>query len=128
MADNWSIRNEEFMTSDIQLAIKDGLPKPIRYELDDHPEEYRYLTYEDWCDLLSTTEVKYERKRSAVHIMNISSARSAYISNSDKSVRIPRKKKARTGVLRSKKSPTREHDRHHGVQSYCVIYKKEGMP
>ena len=39
MADNWSIRNEEFMTSDIQLAIKDGLPKPIRYELDDHLEE-----------------------------------------------------------------------------------------
>ena len=30
MAANWSVRNEEFTTSDLQLAIKYGLPKSIR--------------------------------------------------------------------------------------------------
>ena len=62
MAYNRSVRNEEFTTSDLLLDIKDGLPKITRDELDDHPEEYRSLTYEDWCDLLSTIQVKYERK------------------------------------------------------------------
>ena len=58
MADNWNVRNEEFTISDLQLAIKDGLPKSMRDELDDHPEDYRSLTYEYWCDLLSTIKVK----------------------------------------------------------------------
>ena len=57
MVANRNFRNEEFTTSDLRLAIKDGLPKSMRYELDDHPEDYSYLTYEDCCDLLSTIEV-----------------------------------------------------------------------
>ena len=40
----------------------------MRYELDDHPEDYHSLIYEYWCDLLSIIEVKYERKRAADHI------------------------------------------------------------
>ena len=40
---------------------------------------------------------------------------------------IPRKKKAKTGVLRSTKSPKRVHTRHHGIQRYCVLYKKAGI-
>ena len=47
MADNWNICNKEFTTSDIRLAIKDGIPKSMRGELDDHPENYCSLTYED---------------------------------------------------------------------------------
>ena len=43
-------------------------------------------------------------------------------------MRIPKKKKAKTGVLRSNKSPKRAHSRHHGIQRYCVIFKKSGMP
>ena len=62
MSDSWALRNEEFTTGDIQLSIRDGLPKSMRDELDDHPEDYRSLTYEDWCDLLSTIEVKHEKK------------------------------------------------------------------
>ena len=87
----------------------------------EHTEEYLSLTYEYWCDLLSTIEVKYERKIAAVHIKKIASTRSASISDIDKSVRITRRKKANIGVLRSNKSPKMAHDRHHGVHSYCVI-------
>ena len=53
MAGNWSVRNTEFITSDLRLAIKDVLPGSMRDELDDHPEEYFFFTYEDWYDLLS---------------------------------------------------------------------------
>ena len=105
MADNWSICNEEFTTSDLQLAIKNRLPKSMRYELDDHPEYYRFLTYEDWCDLLSTIEVKDLMKISVLQIKKIASDRAASLSDSNRSARIPRKKKAKTGVLRSKNPP-----------------------
>ena len=40
MAANWSIRNEEFTTSDLQLAIKDWIHKSTRDELDYRPEDY----------------------------------------------------------------------------------------
>ena len=73
---------------DIRVAIKYRLPKYMRDELYDHPEDYRSLTYEDWFDLLSLIEVKDERKIAAVHINNISSARADSLSDSDESVRI----------------------------------------
>ena len=56
-AANWSVHNEDFTISYLGLAIKDGLPKSMRDELDDHPEDYHSLTYEDWCDLLFTINV-----------------------------------------------------------------------
>ena len=62
-----------------------------------------------------------------MHIKKIASARAASLSNSNNSVRILIKKKAKTGVLRSNKSPKKAH-RHHGIQCYCVICKKAGMP
>ena len=65
-AANWTVRNQEFIAVEVRLAIKDGLPKSMQDELDDHIEYYRFLTYEDWCDLLSIIEVKDERKSSAV--------------------------------------------------------------
>ena len=128
MSANWSVCNEEFTTSYLQLAIRDGLPKVMRDELDDHPEEYCSLTYEYWCDLLSTIEVKYERKREAGHIKKIASDREASLSDSDKSVRVPRRNKSKTGVPNSHKPPRRAHDRHHGEHSYCVLFKKSGIP
>ena len=56
MAANWSVHNKQFTISDLQLAIKDGLPKSMRDELDDHPEDYFSLTYEYWCNLLFKIE------------------------------------------------------------------------
>ena len=128
MAANWLFRNEEFNTGDLILDIRDGLPKSIRGELDDHPEDHRYLTYEDWCDLLSDIEVKDERKRPSGHIKNSASSREASLSDSDKSVRVQRRKKAKTSVSNYHKSPRRSHDRHHGAQRYCVLFSKSGIP
>ena len=65
-AANWTIRNQEFTASEVRLEIKDRLPKSMQDELDDNTEDYRSLTYEYWCDLLSTIEVKDERKRSTL--------------------------------------------------------------
>ena len=99
----------------------------MRYELDDHPEDYCSLTYEYWCELLSTIEVKDERERESVHIKKIASVRAAYLSDSNYPVRITRRKKAKTGVLISNKSPRRAQERHHGAHSYCVFCKKAGI-
>ena len=100
----------------------------MRGELDDHPQDYRSLTYEDWCDLISKIQVKDEMKREVVHIKKIASVSAVYLSDSDKSARIPRRKKAKVCVLRSTKSPVRAHDRHHGAHPYCVLCKKAGIP
>ena len=103
-ADNWTVRNQEITTSGTRLAIKDRLPSSMRDELENHPEDYRSSTYEDWSDLLSKMEVKCERKRAAFHIKKTASDRSASLSESDESIIIPSKKKARTGVLHSNKT------------------------
>ena len=115
MAANWAFRNEEFATGDLKLAIKDGLPKSMRDTLYDHQEDYRSLIYEDWCDFMSTIEDKNERKRSVGHIKKIAPSRAVSLSDSDKSTRILCRKKAKTGVSNSHKTPRRTHDRHHGT-------------
>ena len=63
-----------------------------------------------------------------MHIKKIASARAASLSDSDGSVSIPMRKKAKTGVLRSNKSPKGSHNRHHGVQHYYVLCKKAVIP
>ena len=90
IAANWRIRNEEFMISDIRLAIKDGLPKSTRDELYDHPEDYCSLTYEYWCDLLSTIKVKDESKMVSGQINKIAFSRESSLSDSNNSLRITR--------------------------------------
>ena len=107
-ADNWNVQNQEFTVSEIRLAIKDGLPSSMHDELEDHPEDYHSLTYEYWCDLLSTIKVTDERKRAATQIKNIASVRSGYLYNSDESVRIMRKNKTRPGILSSNKGPQKK--------------------
>ena len=89
-------------------------------ELDDYPEDYCSLNYEYRCNLLSTIEFKYERKRVSAQINKIDSARAASIYDINEYVRIPRKKKARTGVLHSNKSPKEEH-KYHGIHRCCVL-------
>ena len=95
--------------------------------MDDHPEDYCSLTYKDWCDLLPTIEVKYERKRTAAQINKITYARAATLSDRNESASIPRKKKARTGVLHSNRPQKKAH-KNHGIQRYCMRCKKAGMP
>ena len=63
-----------------------------------------------------------------MQIKKITSDREASLSDSNKSMKIPRKKKEKTGVSCSNKTPKRVHSRHHGIQRYCVICEKSGMP
>ena len=86
------------------------------------------MTHEEWCDLLSTIQVKDNRKRAATQIKKVASARSASLSESDGSVRVPRKKKAVTGVLRSNKGPNRKTPKHNVTQRYYMLCKNAGMP
>ena len=79
------------------------------------------------CDLLSTIEVKDERKIAAVQIKNIASDKAASLSGRNESVRILRKKKFNTGILHSNKSP-KKAPWHHGVQRYYVLCKKAVIP
>ena len=85
------------------------------------------MTYDEWCDLLSTIKVKDERKRAAAQIKKINSDRAASLSDSNDFFMIPRKKKARTGILSSNKGPHKKAHKHHGTQCYCVLFKKAGM-
>ena len=45
MAAYWSVRDQEFIAGELRLTIKYGLPKSMQDELDEHPEDYRSLTY-----------------------------------------------------------------------------------
>ena len=72
MAANWNVCNKKFTISDLRLSIKDRLPKSMRDELDDHPEEYSSLI-----------QVKYGLKRASVQIKKIASARADSMSDSD---------------------------------------------
>ena len=119
-AANWTVRNQEFMASEVWLEIKDWIPSSMKNELEDYPEDYLSLTYEDCCELLSTIEVKEERKRAASHIKKISSDSEAYIYGSNESARIPSKKKARTGALHSNKPHKKAH-KHHSIHWYCML-------
>ena len=114
--------------NEIIVAIKDVLSSSMQDELEDNQEDYRSLNHEDSCDLLSTTEVKDNRKRSATHIKNISSTRAASHSDRSGSVRIRREKQIRTGVLRNNKGTNNKVPKHHGTQHHCLVFKKAGMP
>ena len=63
-----------------------------------------------------------------MHINKIDSDREASLSDSDKYVRITRRKNAKTGILRSTKSQRRALDRNQSLQRCFVIYKKAVMP
>ena len=91
-------------------------------ELEYNQEDYRFLTHEYWCGLMSTIEVKYNRKRAATQIKNIENSWAASLSDSYESIRAPRKKKYRTGFRF--KQQGENISKHHGAQSYYVLCKE----
>ena len=99
----------------------------MQNELEDHQEDYKSLTHEEWCDPLSKINVKDKSNRAATQINNIASARAASISDKDKYIRIMMKKKSIPGILCSNKGPHKKLHKHHGTQHYSVIFKKAGM-
>ena len=82
-------------------------------ESEDNQEGYRSLTSGYLCDLLSTIEVKYNKKRAATQINKIKTLRATSHYDSNESIKVPCMKKYRTGVLRKKQG---EKPKHHGVK------------
>ena len=123
---NWDVRDKGLSKNEICVAIKDVLPSSMKDELEDNQEDYSSFTHEYWCDILSTVKVKYNRKREVTRINKIAALRAASYSDSDKSVRVPRKKKARTGV--NFKQQGKKTTKQNSANCYCVLCKKVGMP
>ena len=95
-------------------------------ELEDNQKDYCSLTHEYFCESLSTIEVKDNRKVAATQINNISYTISASHSDSDKSIRVPRKEKSRTGLLHN--NPNINSPKRHGTQSHCMLCKNSVIP
>ena len=49
-------------------------------------------------------------------------------SDSNKSARVPCKKRVSTGILTNSKQQEKNTPKHPGPQCYCMLYKKAGMP
>ena len=85
------------------------------------------MNHEDWCELLSTKKVKDNRKRAVNQIKRIATSRSASHSDRDESIRVPLKKRDRTGVIKNYKQKGKDTPNHHIAQRYCVLCKKAGL-
>ena len=73
-------------------------------DLEDNHEEYRSILHEYCCDLLSTIEFKDNSQRAATQVKRLATSIAALVSSdSNESVRVPRKKRVRTGVLPNRK-------------------------
>ena len=85
--------------------------------LEDNHGDYCSIPHEEWCDLLSTMEVKDNKKRAADQIKRLATSKAAPInSKRDGYTRVPRKKKARAGVLPIRKQHGKRTSKHHGAQ------------
>ena len=109
------------------VAIKDKLLLSMQDELEDNQEEYYSLAHEYWCGLLYTIKFKDNRKRSVTQIKRLATYKSSYYFYSNEYIRFPRKKRVSTGVIPNRKQQGRKIPKHHGIQRYCVLYKKAGI-
>ena len=114
--EDWTARDKELYEREIHVATKDGLPTSMQDEFEDKSEDYCSLTHEKWCNLLSTMEVKDNRKRAAAQINMLATSKSAPVnSDSNSSVTFPCNDKARTGVLPTRKNKGKKNPNHHGT-------------
>ena len=75
---------------------------------------------EEWC--------KENRKRYASQIKKLVASKVAQVNaDSDVSVRVTRKNKARTGVLTARKKQGKNSPKDHGSQSYYLLCKEVGI-
>ena len=56
---DWTVHNKELSKDEICVAIKDGLPKSIQYQMEDKDKDCRSLHHTEWCDLLNSFKAKY---------------------------------------------------------------------
>ena len=73
-------------------------------------------------------EVKYNRKMDLSYIKRLSTSKAEPVNYvSDDSTRVPRNKKASTGVLPDRKQHGKNTPKRHSAQRYCVLCKKAGI-
>ena len=85
---------------EIHVATRDGLPTSMQDELEENRYDYLSVPHKDWCELLSTIVVKYNRKISVAQIKMFAASKAAPAnSDIDMSASVTRKKNSRTGVL-----------------------------
>ena len=125
---NWDFRDIEFSKNYICVAIKDRLSSSMQDELEDNQEYYRSLAHDNWCDLLSTINVKDNRKMSETQIKSIETSSAASNSDIHESVRLTCKKMVRTGVLPKRKQQEKKTTKYHVIHCYLALCKKAGMP
>ena len=71
----WDACDKEFSNQVICVSTKDGIPSSMQDELEDNHEDYLSILNEEWCDLLSTIEVKENSKRAEDQIKRRSSSK-----------------------------------------------------
>ena len=96
--------------------------------LEDNHEDYCSILHEKWCDLLSTIEVKYNRKRYATQIKRLATSKTASCYDRNISIRVPHKKRVRKRYLPNLKRQGGKTPNNHGAQSCCILCKKSVMP
>ena len=101
----------------------------MRYEMEDKDKDYLSLYHEKSCDLLPITEEIYNRKIAADQIIILAAQKVVQVDyRHNNNPRVPFKKKARTGVLPSRKNQGKNTPNNKGYQSYCVIFDTFGIP
>ena len=123
----WKVGNKELSGHEIRVSIKEGLPSSMQDDLEDNQEDHCSLTHEFLCDLLSIIKVKDKRERAATQIKRIETSRVASHSDSNESIRVPCKKRDRTGVIPNRKQQGENIPNHHGAQCHCILCRKSGI-
>ena len=97
-------------------------------ELEDNHEDYFSILHEEWCELLSTIEVRVNTERYATHIKRLATSKAIPNYDSNKSIRVPHNKMVSTSALPNFNQKGGEMPKHHGDQRYCMLCKKSGIP
>ena len=124
-SDNWDVCNKGLYENEIRIPIKERLSSFIQDGLEDNEEEYIYLDHKDWCDLLSTIEVKDNRKINATQIKRLATSTETSNYDSHESIMVKRKKRVSTSVITSRKQQGEKTPKYHGIHRYCALFKKE---
>ena len=125
---NLGVSDKELSDNEICVSINYILPSSMQDDLEDNQEGYCYLYSEDLCELLFTIKVKGNRKSSTTQINRLATSRAASNYDSNESGRVPCKKRASTCVIPNRKYWGGKTPNHNGIQRYCALCKKAGIP
>ena len=118
----WTICNKELSEHEICVVTKYGLPISMQYEFKDKIEDCCFIHHKYWCELLSTMDIKDERKWDTPKIKRLAPSK-AWPDSSDRdaSMKVPCKNKSRTGVLLYCNHQSNKTPKHHGAHRYGVL-------